>query len=175
MLTSTQEMLHSTRNFVKLVGYYLGEGSPVCVMMASWPRHIDRFEQQYDKAFDRDPLFRVDLMDQIHKRVQVFLHSCNTTAIEEVESGALEEFCGLQKRLDRGKWMTSMPVWVERPAPRKEGLRKSEGNGNGAYNHGVDPQLRISENLGILTQVARSENLRLPMGRMVRRSASNTS
>ena len=38
------------------------------------------------------------------------------------------------------------------------------GQGTGARNHGVDLQLRISENLGILTQVARSENLRLPMG-----------
>ena len=59
--------------------------------------------------------------------------------------------------------MTSMPVWVEGPAPREEGSRKSEGNGTGARNHGVDPQLWISENLGILMQVARSENLRLPM------------
>ena len=60
--------------------------------------------------------------------------------------------------------MTSMPVWVERPAPREEGRRKSEGHGTGARNHGVDPQLQISENLGILTQVARSENLRLAIG-----------
>ena len=103
-------------------------------------------------------------MDQIHKRVQMFLHSCNTNAIEDMESGALEEFCGLQKRVERGEWMTSMPVWVERPAPREEGRRKLEGNMNGEGNHGVDLQLRISENLGILTQVARSENLRLPMG-----------
>ena len=71
-------------------------------MMASWPRHIDRFERQYDKAFYKDPLFEADLMDWIHKRVQVFLHSCNTTAIEDVESGALEEFRGLQKRVERG-------------------------------------------------------------------------
>ena len=103
-------------------------------------------------------------MDRIHKRVQVFLHYCNTTAIEEVESGALEEFRGLQKRVERGEWMTSMPAWVYRPAPREEGRRKSEGTGNGARNHGVDPQLRISKNLGILTQVAHQENLRLPMG-----------
>ena len=41
-------------------------------------------------------------MDWIQKRVQVFLHSCNTTAIEDVESGALEEFQGLQKRVERG-------------------------------------------------------------------------
>ena len=69
-----------------------------------------------------------------------------------------------------------MPVWVERPAPREEGRRKSEVNGIGArqggrgvgegtvFNHGVDPQLRISENLGIITQAARTENLRLPVG-----------
>ena len=85
VLTSTQELRHSTRNFVQLAGDYLGEGSPVCVMMASWPRHIDRFERQYDKAFARDPLFGENLMDRIHKRVQVFLHSCNKAAIEEVE------------------------------------------------------------------------------------------
>ena len=89
MLTSTQELRHSTRNFVKLAGDYLGEGSPVCASRASWPRHIDRFERQYDKDFARDPLFGADLMDHIHKRVQVFLHSCNTTSIEEVESRAL--------------------------------------------------------------------------------------
>ena len=164
MLTSTQELLYLMRNFVKLAGDYLGEGSPVCVSMAWWSRHIDRFEPQYDKAFARDPLFGADLMDHIHKLVQVFLHPCNTTAIEEVESGALEEFQGLQKRVERGEWMTSMLVWVERPAPREEGRQKLEGNGNGARNHGIDLQLRISENLGILTQVERSENLRLPLG-----------
>ena len=60
--------------------------------------------------------------------------------------------------------MTSVSVWVERPSLREEGRRKSEGNGNGVRNHGVDPQLRISEKFCILTQVARSENLLLPMG-----------
>ena len=60
--------------------------------------------------------------------------------------------------------MTSMPAWVEIPAPRAEGRRNSEGIGNGARNHGVDLQLRISENLGIITKFARQENLRLPMG-----------
>ena len=114
-------------------------------------------------------------MDRTHKLVQVFLHSCNTTSIEEVELGALDKFRGLQKRVERGEWMTSMPVWVERPAPREEGSRKSERKGTGAqqggrgvvegtvYNHGVNLQLRISENLGILTQAARTENLCLPM------------
>ena len=46
--------------------------------------------------------------------------------------------------------MTSMPVWVERPELRDEVRRKLEGNENGARNHGVDPQLHISENLGHL-------------------------
>ena len=57
-----------------------------------------------------------------------------------------------------------MPTWVERPAPREEGRRKSEGIVNGARNHGVDPQLRISQNLVIITKFAHQENLRLPMG-----------
>ena len=100
VLTLTQELRHLMQNFVRLAGDYLGEGSPVCIMMASWPRHIDCFERQYDKAFYRDPLFGADLMDRIHKRVQVFLHSCNTTAIEDVESGALEEF-----RASRRGWI----------------------------------------------------------------------
>ena len=67
-------------------------------------------------------------MDRIHKRVQVFLHSCITTSIEEVESRALAEFRGLQKRLERGEWLTSTPVWVERPAPKEEGRRKLDRN-----------------------------------------------
>ena len=92
---STQDLRHSTRNFVKLVGDYLGEGSPVYLLMASWPRHIDRFERQYDNAFVRDPLSGADLIDIFHKRVQVSLHSCNMTPIEEVESGTLEDFRGM--------------------------------------------------------------------------------
>ena len=67
--------------------------------MGTWPRHIDRFERQYDKAFVKDPLSGADLMDRIHKRVQVFLHSCNRTSIEDVDSGALADFGGLQKKL----------------------------------------------------------------------------
>ena len=90
------------RNFVKLAGDYLGEESPICLSMASWPCHIDRFERQYDKAFARDPLFGADHMDRIHKRVQVFLQSCNKKSIKEVDSGALEEFRGLQKRVEIG-------------------------------------------------------------------------
>ena len=83
-----------------------------------WPRHIDRFERQYDKAFVRDPLFGADLMGRIRKLVQMFLHSCNTTAIEDVDSGALTEFGGLQKNVERGEWLTYTPGWVDRPAQK---------------------------------------------------------
>ena len=108
--------------------------------------------------------------------MHVFLHSCNTTATEEVDSGALSEFGGLQKKVERGEWPTLTPLWVERSAPKEEGHRKSDGNGLGArqsgrggrggtvFNHGVDPQLRIIENMGSMTMAARSKNLRLPLG-----------
>ena len=100
--------------------------------MGTWPRHIDRLERQYDKAFARDPLFGADLMDNIHKRMQVFLHSCNTTTIEDVESGSLAEFGGVQKKVDRGGWLTLTPVWVDWPAQKEEGRRKSDGHGMGS-------------------------------------------
>ena len=74
-VTSTQELHNSTRNFVKLAGDYLGDERPICLSMGTWPRHIDRFERQYDKSFARHPLFEADLMDCIHNRVQVFSHS----------------------------------------------------------------------------------------------------
>ena len=69
VLTSTQDLHHLTQNFVNLAGDYLGDDSPICLLMASWPRHIYRFERKYDKAFARDPLFGLDFMDCIHKRV----------------------------------------------------------------------------------------------------------
>ena len=81
VLASAQELHNLTRNFVNLAGDYLGEDIPICFLMGTWSRHIDCFGRQYDKAFARYPLFGVDLMDRIHKRVQVFLHFCNTTAI----------------------------------------------------------------------------------------------
>ena len=57
VLTSTQELRHSSRNFVKQAGDYLGEESPICLSMGTWLRHIDRFERKYDKDFARDPPF----------------------------------------------------------------------------------------------------------------------
>ena len=144
-------------------------------MNSMWPRHIERFERKYDKAFARDPLFGADLMDRIHKHVQVLLNSCNTTATEKVESRALADFGGLQKKVERGEWLTPTLVWAERPTQKEEGRQKSDGNGFGArqsggggrggtiFNHGIDPQLRIIENMGNMTLAARFENLRIPL------------
>ena len=44
ILTSTQELHHLTRNFVKLAGDYLGEEIPIYLSMGMWRSHIDRFE-----------------------------------------------------------------------------------------------------------------------------------
>ena len=41
----------------------MGEDNPLCLSMGTCPRHIERFERQYDKAFAKDPLFRVDVME----------------------------------------------------------------------------------------------------------------
>ena len=114
-------------------------------------------------------------MDRIHKRVHVFLHSCNTTTIEDVESGDLEEFGGIKKQVERGEWLNSKPVWVDMPAQKEEGHWKSDGHNMGArpsgggggreavFNHGVDPQMRIMDRLGDMTGAARSENLHIPL------------
>ena len=72
MLTSTQYLRKSKQNFVKLAGNYLGAESPIFLSMETWMHHIDLFNQQYEKALAKDPLFGDDLMYRIHKRVQVF-------------------------------------------------------------------------------------------------------
>ena len=51
-----------------------------------------RFERQYDKSFSKDNIFGVDIIDIIHKRLHVFLHSFNTRSLEDVDTGALAEF-----------------------------------------------------------------------------------
>ena len=131
-LASTQELSYSTRNFVKLAGDYLGEEILLYLSMGTWPRHIDCFERQYDKAFAKGPIFGADFMDRVQKRVQVFIHSCNTTYIEDMESGALAEFGGLQKKVERGEWLMTTLGWVNWPIPKEEGRRKTDGHGRGA-------------------------------------------
>ena len=89
----------------------------------------------------KDHLVRADLIEIIHKIVQVFLHSCNTKMIEDVDSGSLLEFGSMQKRMERGECPTTIPVWVERPFPKKEGQINSEGNKNSKCKGigGIDP------------------------------------
>ena len=107
-----------------------------------------------------EPLFGDELIDRIHKRVQVFLHSCNTTSIKDVELGALAEFGEIQKNVERGEWMKTTPVWVDRSTPKEEGQQKSDGHGSGSrmnsqgggrdsvHKIGVYPQLRFMEKFG---------------------------
>ena len=92
-----------------------------------------------------------------------------------MESGSLAEFGGIQKKVEREEWLTSTPVWVDRPSQKEERLRKSDGPNMGSrpsgggggidvvFNHGVDLQLRIMEILVDMTATARSENLRIPL------------
>ena len=105
VFASTQGLRQLTWNFVKVVGGYLGVEIPICLSMETCPCHIDCFERKYDKDFLKDPLLGSDLMDFIHKCVQVFLHSCNMTSIYDVESDPLVEFGGLQKKAERVQWL----------------------------------------------------------------------
>ena len=43
VLMSSQDLRHLTRKFVKLAGNYLGEESPICLLMVMWLRQIYRF------------------------------------------------------------------------------------------------------------------------------------
>ena len=118
VLVSTQQLRKSTRNFVKITGDYLGEERPICLSLGTCIRHIDRFDRQYDNSFAKDTLFRAYLMDRIHKRVRVFLHSCDTNSIEYVELGDLADFGVLKKKVERGEWLMLTPRWVDRTEPK---------------------------------------------------------
>ena len=84
VVSMTQELRHSTRNFVRLNGDFFGVEGPLSREMMTWPCRIDRFERQYNKDFAGHHLFGADIVDRIHKRFQVFLHSFNTTSLEDV-------------------------------------------------------------------------------------------
>ena len=99
VVAMTQELCHSTRNFVRMTWYYPGMEGPFSRALATWPCHIDFFKRQYDKAFAGHRLFGLEIVDRIHKHVQVFLHSCNTTSLDGVETGYLAEFGALQRRV----------------------------------------------------------------------------
>ena len=57
--------------------------------MMTWNCHIDLFEQHYDKAFAGERLFGAEIMDKIHRWVQVFLNLCDMTSLDGVDTGAL--------------------------------------------------------------------------------------
>ena len=67
MVAMTQELRHSTQNFVRLTEDYLGTEGPLSRAMATYPRHICRSERQYDKVFAGHCLFGTDIVDRIHK------------------------------------------------------------------------------------------------------------
>ena len=52
------------------------------------------------------------------------------TAIEDVESGSLVEFGGLQKKVERREWFNLTPGWVDWPVQKEDGRRKY-------YLHGI--------------------------------------
>ena len=89
MITTTEELQHRTRKFMRMVGDYLVSEGPLIRAMATWTCHINRFERQYDKAFSGNPFFGAYLINRIHKPVKVFLYLCNTTSLKDVEMGSL--------------------------------------------------------------------------------------
>ena len=75
MVTTTQELWNITRNILQVSGYYLSDDGPLIWAIATWPRNIDLFGWQYDRVFSWNCIFGANLVDSIHKRVQVFLHN----------------------------------------------------------------------------------------------------
>ena len=92
IVATTQELHHIIQKFVRLTRNYLSMEGPLSQAMSTWTCLIDCFERQYDKSFTRQRLFGSDIMDTIHKRVQVFLHSLNKISLEDMEIGALAKF-----------------------------------------------------------------------------------
>ena len=99
--------------------------------MATWPRHIDQFERKHDKVFTVNPFSGVDLFRHIRKPVQVFLHSCNITCLNNVDIRELLEFGKLRQIIERGGWITSSPVWMELPMAKVDWGSKLEIGGGG--------------------------------------------
>ena len=98
-------------------------------MVATCVFHIDCLEWQYDKAYVGNRLFGTNLVDQIHNRVQVFLHSCNTTSLDNVGKGMLYEFGKLQRHVEKGKLISSTPAWFNLPSNKDDTRRKSDSIG----------------------------------------------
>ena len=103
-----------------------------------------------------NPFSGADLVDRIHKWVQVFLHSYITTCLEDVDTGVLTDFSNLKRHVEGSEWMKSTPVWVEIPTEKYYGGRNSDSGGGGAMiqaqrksekgeDRETDPQLKVME------------------------------
>ena len=89
MVTTTQELQHTTRNFLRVVGDYLVPEGTLIRAIATCPCHIKCFEHKHDKDLAGNNIFSTDIIDIMNKWVQVLLHLCNTKSLEEVETGAM--------------------------------------------------------------------------------------
>ena len=105
--------------FLGLAVYYLIPDGTLSQAMETWPRHIDRFEWQFDKAFTGRRLFGEEILDQTRKRLQVFLHRCNTISLEDINTSALLGFGEPQLRSKRGEWVIPQPPRLGRNANAK--------------------------------------------------------
>ena len=101
VVTTNQELCYSTRNFFRLAWDYLGGNGPLRQEIVTWPCHINHFKWRYDKAFVGNRLFVSGIVDLIHKMFHVFIHSCNTTSLNDVKTRAISEFRELQRQVER--------------------------------------------------------------------------
>ena len=82
--------------------------------------------------------------------------------------------------MERGEWLTSTPVWLDRPVQKEEGRQKSDrhrigampsrggGGRDAVLDHGVDLQLRTMESIGDMAAEAHEENLCTPLAAYLR-------
>ena len=110
VVAMTQDLRHSNRKYVRLTRDYLGTEGPLLRVMATWPSHIDCFKRQYNKSFTGHHPFGAYIVERIHKQVQVFFHFCNTTSLEDTETGSLAYFWVLQRHVKRYEWITLPPL-----------------------------------------------------------------
>ena len=57
--------------------------------MTTWTIHIDWFEWKYDNALAGNNFLVADIVDHIHKQLQVLLHLFNMTCLDNVDIGYL--------------------------------------------------------------------------------------
>ena len=104
---------------------FLGNDGALIWAMAMWLQYIELFEWQYNKDFTLNTFFGFYIVNQIHTRFQLFLHSCNITCLYDVEKGVLSDFVDLHRSMERGEWITSNPIWAEFPTDKEDIRRKS--------------------------------------------------